>query len=221
MSGEKFKLQAKTRKIFGRKVKSLRRQNIIPANIFGKKIESQGIQINQFEFQKIYGKAGETSLIHLEVDGSEAKPVLVSMVQVHPASGDLIHVDFHQVDLKEKVNASVPIHLVGEAPAVKEKGAVLLQVLSEVEVEALPTDIPSQFEIDISSLVEIGDQLTLKDIALDSSKVVINLPLEETIVLTQEPKEEVVEETATESGESSDVSNEAPASEDSTKTDAA
>lgn len=195
MSGEKFKLEAKSRTIVGRKVKSLRSQGILPGNIFGKKISSESIQLNQKDFLKVFNQAGETGLIQLTVDNSQPKPVLVSMVQVHPVTDQPIHVDFHQVDLKVKVSATVPIHVIGESPAVKELGAVMLQAISEVSVEALPTDIPNHFDLDVSLLTDIGSQLTVKDLKVDSSKVSIDMSADEPIIIIQEAKAEEVEET--------------------------
>lgn len=197
MSGEKFKLDANTRKVTGRKVKMLRKQGIIPANIFGKNISSESIQLSQKEFQKVFNQAGETGLINLSVDGREAKPVLVSMVQVHPVTDQPLHIDFHQVDLKVKVSATVPIHIIGESPAVKELGAVMLQAISEVSVEALPTDIPNHFDVDVSTLTTIGSQVTIADLKIDASKVTIDISPDEPVVLIQEAKAEVVEETPT------------------------
>ena len=138
MSANKIKLSSQTRKLFGRKVKNLRKQGIVPANIFGKSIKSKNIQVNQKDFIKAYKEAGETSLIDLSVDEKTSKPVLISSIQTHPVTNQTLHVDFHQVDLKEKVTATVPLEVIGESPAVKESGAVLFQAVSELSVENSP-----------------------------------------------------------------------------------
>jgi large subunit ribosomal protein L25 len=183
-------LSAEERKLKGRKIKSLRRQGLLPANIFGNKVKSTAIQIGQTEFQKLFLQAGETNLVTLKLKGSDDRPVLISNVQVDPITDLPIHVDFHQVDLKEKVTATVSVELVGEAPAVKEKGGVLFTIHNEIEVEALPTDLPDKLEIDISSLNEIGDSILAKDIKVDRSKISLAIEEEETIVAIQEQKEE-------------------------------
>ncbi|MFC1653686.1 50S ribosomal protein L25 [Patescibacteria group bacterium] len=204
MTTTKISLSVNPRKITGRKVKTLRKEGILPANIYGNKVKSQHIQVLQKNFLDSFKEAGETNIIELKVEGEkEKRPVLVSNVQVHPVSGDPIHVDFHQVDLKQKVTATVPVELVGESPAVKELGAVLFTPVSEVEVEALPTDIPDKLEIDISKLINIGETLTVKDLSVDSSKITISLGEEEPLAITQEKKakEEVEEPQETEETE--------------------
>jgi len=120
--------QVQARKITGRKIKSLRREGILPANIFGKKIKSQSIQADYGEFEKLFAKAGETSIIELDLNG-KISPVLVSNVHKDPVKGLFVHVDFHQVDLKEKVKAAVPVEITGEAPAEKDGKGVLVQLL--------------------------------------------------------------------------------------------
>jgi len=188
-------LNAKTRTLFGRKVKKLRREHLLPANIFGKKTDSTAIQLEITSFQKVFNQSGETSLIDLVVDGQKPRPVLITNIQTDPVLDTTIHVDFHQVDLTEKVTANIPVEVIGESPAVKDKGAVLVTVLNEIEVEALPGDLPEKFEIDISTLKEFGDNITVAAIKA-GTKIEIKLAPEETVVLVQEPREEVVEEVA-------------------------
>ena len=219
MVTQTIKLTVEPRELTGKKVKKLRRENIIPANIFGKGIKSQNIQVAEKEFLSAYKQAGETSIIELNVEGSKSSsPVLVSNLHTHPVSGRVLHIDFHQVDLKEKVTATVPVELIGESPAVKELGGVLFSPVSELEVSALPMDIPSKVELDISSLVEIGNTLTLKDLKIDTSKLEFEIGSEEPIVIIQEQKvaeePEVVEETEEESTDSEDSQEEKPDSEE-------
>ena len=120
-------LKVSPRIITGRKVKSLRRESILPANIFGNKVKSTSIKIALAEFSKLYQQVGETAVINLNVDGEKTpRPVLISHVHNHPVTGVPLHVDFHQVDLKVKVTATVPVEIIGESPAIKEKGGVLV-----------------------------------------------------------------------------------------------
>lgn len=184
------KLSANSRSVSGRKVKTLRKQGLIPANVFGKKIESKSIQVDEKTLLAVYEEVGETGLIDLEIDSQKAVPVLISDYQVDPISGNIIHVDFHQVDLTVKVNASVPIEIVGEAPAVKEKGGILNITLNEIEVEALPADLPENIIVDTSVLLEIGDAITVGDLKIDSTKITIDIDPTTTIVAVQEQKEE-------------------------------
>jgi large subunit ribosomal protein L25 len=108
----KLNLKAEKRKVVGRKVKNLRAEGILPANIYGKKVKSESIQVALKDFEKVFKEAGETGLVMLQV-GETEKPVLIHNLQLNPVSEDLYHVDFLQVDLKEKVEASVAVELTG------------------------------------------------------------------------------------------------------------
>src|SRR3989344_4199278 len=125
---DKHILKAQTRKVLGRKVKKLRAEGLLPANIFGKKVKSQSVSVGLKDFAKVFQKAGKTALVEIDLD-DKMLPVLISNVSYHPVSRLPLHADFHQVDLKEKVTAHVPLEIVGEAPAVKDKIGVLLKSL--------------------------------------------------------------------------------------------
>ncbi len=166
---EKIKLAVEKRKITGRKVKVLRRDGFLPANIYGKKVKSLAVQLKTKEFLPAFKGAGETGLVEVKVAGEEkARPVLIHNVHFHPVSGDPLHADFYQVDLKEKVTTKVPVELIGEAPAVKEKIGILIQPLNEVEVEALPTDLPEKIEVNISDLKAINDIVSVDKVKVPS-----------------------------------------------------
>jgi large subunit ribosomal protein L25 len=164
---EKIKLTVEKRKIIGRKTKTLRREGILPANIYGKKEKSLSVQLEAKSFLPVFKEVGETGLIELKVaDEKEARPVLIHNVQFHPVDETPLHVDFYQVDLKEKVTTKVPVELIGESPAVKDKIGILIQPLSEVEVEALPADLPEKIEVNISGLKAINDAVAVSDVKL-------------------------------------------------------
>ncbi|MGI6776403.1 MAG: 50S ribosomal protein L25 [Patescibacteria group bacterium] len=208
------KLTAQKRELTGHKVKKLRREGILPANLFGKKIKSQSLQVNLKEFLKVFEKTGETGLIDLVIDDKETRSVLVGNVQIEPVSDQLLHVDFHQVNLEEKVTVAVPIHLVGEAPAVVQDEGVLVQPLAEVEVEALPTDLPDHLEADISSLDKIDAAVRVADLKVPKGVVVKTVQEEVVAIINPKAKEEEVapaaEEAAVAEGEKG--AEEAPAS---------
>lgn len=170
---EQIPLKAQKRTVLGRKVKSLRREGLIPAHVFGHKIKTEHIQVVQNEFLKVFEKTGETVVIDLAVDGKK-KPVLVKNVQVHPVSDQPLHIDFYQVNLSEKVRVDVPLEVVGEAPAAQKKIGLLLTPVSELEIEALPTDIPEKIEVDVSALDEVGKEVKVKDLNVDKSKIEIH-----------------------------------------------
>jgi large subunit ribosomal protein L25 len=157
---KKHLLTVTVRNLTGKKVKKLRKEGMLPANIYGKGIKSVAVQLPLKTFEITYHEAGETGIIDLNLDG-EKRPVLIHNVQRDFISYTPIHVDFFQVNLKEKVKTMVPIVLVGEAKAVSDKVGLLLHTLNQVEVEALPTDLPEHIEGDVSNLAVINDQLTV------------------------------------------------------------
>ena len=165
-------LKAEKRIIAGKQVKKLRRKGILPANIFGKNFASTQVQLPLKEFVEVFSKVHETGLIDLEV-GSETHPVLIKNVQVHPLEYTPIHADFYRVNLKEKVKTAIPIVSIGEPKAVTDKIGVLLQTLNEIEVEALPTDLPEHFEVNVEGLAQVDDNITLEDLKIPTGVTVL------------------------------------------------
>lgn len=181
-------LKAKKRDLFGRKVKKLREQGILPANIYGRNVDSLAVSVDRLDFQKVFRKAGETSLVELDVEGKK-KPTLIHEIQRDPVSGVPIHADFLQVDLKEKVTSQIPIELEGESPAEKQGLGTVVQYIDEVEVEALPTDLPERFPLDTSALEEVDEQIQIKDLE-PGKKVEIKNDPDQIVVKVEEPREE-------------------------------
>ena len=186
---DKHTIKAEKRKILGQKVKTLRKEGILPANIYGKKVKSLAIQLPISEFEKIYKEAGETGIVEISVDSSK-KPVLISNIQRHPVTDIPLHVDFLQIDLKEKVTADVPVDLVGESPAEKRGLGTVVQYVNEIEVEALPADLPEKFEIDLSKLTEVDQAVFVKTLAVDAKKVAIKADVEQILVKVEPPRKE-------------------------------
>jgi len=184
-------LKAEDRKIEGRKVKAIRKQNVIPANIFGNKIKSKSIQVSLKDFENLYKEVGETGVINLDF-GSEKRPVLVHDVQLNPKTDEVLHIDFHQVDLKEKIEAEVPVELTGESPAEKQSLGTVVQYVNEIKVEALPGDLPEKFVVDVSELSEVDQAVFVKDLKMDRSKVEVKNDAEEIIVKVEPPQKEEV-----------------------------
>ncbi len=197
---KKYSLNANTRDLLGRKVKTLRNEGLAPANIFGKNIKSTSIQINTKEFQSVYKEAGETSIVELNL-GKDIRHTLISNVQLHPVTDQILHVDFREVNLKEKITAQVPVELEGESQAEKSGVGTVVTQLSEIEVEALPTDIPENFVVNIESLSEVDQAIYVKDIKAPTGVTITEDP--ESIVVKVEPqqKEEVVVEPVATEGE--------------------
>ena len=178
---EQTPLTAQLRTVLGRKVKTLRKQGILPAHVFGHKIETIHIQVQKKEFEKVFAKTGETGIISLEID-KEKRPVLVKNIQVHPVTDEPIHIDFYQVNLSEKVTVNVSLEIMGEAPAEQKKVGLLLTPVSELEVEALPADIPENIQVDVSKLENIGDEIRVKDLPIDKTKVEVKTDEELVVV---------------------------------------
>jgi len=184
-------LTVQKRKVLGRKVKSLRNQGLLPANIYGKKIKSLAVQVSDKDFTKVFKETGETNLINVLVEKEAKKrPVLATNLQKDPITDVPIHVDFHQVDLSQKVTVAIPIEITGISPAVKEKGGVLITILDEIKVEALPKDLPDKFVVDVSNLKEFGSNVTVLDLKLDKKKITLLTEEKEAIIVVQEPKKE-------------------------------
>lgn len=178
---EQVPLIAQKRTVLGRKVKTLRRDGIIPAHIFGHKVKTVHVQVKGNDFAKVFEKVGETGIVDLAVD-REKRPVLVRNVQYHAVTSDVLHIDFYQVNLQEKVRVNVPLEIIGEAPAVEKKIGLLLTPVSELEIEALPMDLPESIEVDISKLAGIGDEVKVKDLKVDKSKIEVHTDEELVVV---------------------------------------
>jgi large subunit ribosomal protein L25 len=214
----KHQFKAQPRSVSGRKVKKLREQGVLPANVFGKGVTSKTIQLDSKNFSTLRKQVGDSTLLYLSVEGEkEERPVLVREVVAHPVTGKLLHVSFNQVNLKEKVLAPVAIELTGESLAEKDKLGILVTQLTEVEIEALPTDMPENITLDISNLSNVGDSIKVGDLKLSDKLTVTTDP--ETIIVKVEPlaEEEKVETEApaetTEAAETATAPTEAPAEE--------
>jgi large subunit ribosomal protein L25 len=186
-----MELQAQVRTDLGRAVKKLRKESLIPAEFYGRGFKNQTLAVRKQDFDKVLQSAGESTVITLLVDGAK-HPSIIHDVQYHSISGDVIHADFYGVHMDEKIRAHVEIEFIGEAPAVKTYGGVLNKAMAEIEVEALPADLPSVITVDVSGLMEIDQSIYIKDVDIpENVKVLVDA---ETAVATVMPpvEEEVV-----------------------------
>ncbi len=172
-----FTMDAKTREAG----KGTFEEGVIPAVFYGSKKPSTPISINLKEFKKIWKEAGESSAIKLNVDTDKIN-ALIHDVQVNPVTGNPIHVDFLVIDMNKPIQVALAIEFVGESQAIKSGSGVLVKVLHEIEIEALPKDLPHGLEVDISSLENVGDQILVGDLKLPSGVTAIT-GAEEAIVL--------------------------------------
>lgn len=216
----KITLSIEPRTITGKKVGQLRKQGIIPSNIFGGKIKSAAVQVKKTAFAPVWQQAGETQIVYLELgDEKETRPTLISNVQRNPVSDEVIHVDFRQVDLKEKITANIPVEVIGESPAVKDFQAAIITSLAEIEVEALPTDLPENIQVDISVLKNIGDVVKVVDLPIDRTKIEVKDDPESVVVsaAAQQAEEVIAPPPAPEVEAVEGAPGEAPAPEAETK----
>ncbi len=185
-----FKLTAKKRES-GKGLENLKAEGMIPAVFYGFKRETTPIAVSLKDFRKIWREAGESSAIVLE---TEAGPVdvLIHDMQTDPISDTPIHVDFLAIDMTKKITVAVPVEFEGEAPIVKGGTVTLVKVLHEVEVEALPKDLPHSLSVDVSAMDALDSQVLVKDIELPSGVTLIT-GADEVVASISEQKEEVEE----------------------------
>lgn len=180
---DRLSLNAEEREVLGKKVKRLRKIGKLPGHVFGKGIDGENVLVVAKEFLKTFKEAGGSGLIDLKIGKEKVRPVLVREVQYNPVGGEIIHVDFYQVNLTEKVKVPVPLVQIGEQPEMVKLGeAIILQTLAEVEVEALPTDLVEKIEVDISSLKALDDAITVGQLNYDKSKLTISVAQDEIVV---------------------------------------
>ncbi|MEK7616077.1 MAG: 50S ribosomal protein L25 [Patescibacteria group bacterium] len=182
---QKVEVQAHPRSTVGRASKTLRSQGILPAVLYGNNFKPLNIQIPMKEFGKVYAQAGESTLVYLKLN-DQSYPTIIHDVTTDPVHDTFIHADFYKVRLDEKIKAKVPVVIVGESPAVKSLGGILVTNINEIEVEGFPQDLPHQFDVDISSLVLFRDHFQIKDLKVPAN-VEIKANAEEIIALIQEP----------------------------------
>ena len=158
-----FQLSANTRTVLGNSVRKLRKQGLLPAVLYGQNFNSLPIQIDKKIFLKLYKQVGKTNVIDLSV-GSQTLPVIVQDLDIDPVFGDVRHIDFLVVNLKQKVKVTVPIQYIGTPIGVKQLGAVLTVNLDELEIEVLPEKIPDFITVDVTNLTNIHDSISVADL---------------------------------------------------------
>ncbi len=208
---EQRELAVAPRTVMGKATKRLRKEGIIPANIYGHKEEPQAIQIEELAFDRLRREHGSRNIVALRLpDSSTPQTALIRKVQRDPRTGKILHIDFGRVSLTERVTGSVPLHFVGEAPGVKMESGVLLHLLEALQVECAASDIVEFIEVDISSLAHIDDALYARDVKLPANYTLITDP-DEGIAKVAATRAERAEEVAEEAAQA--AAPETPASE--------
>lgn len=188
---EQIELSAATRDILGKKVRFLRRQGLTPANLYGHNIKSTALQVDTIQLKHTLAKAGKSSLVALKVDSAKRpKMVIIRDIQREPLTGGLLHVDLYQVKMEERIKIEVSLLFVGEAPAIRDRGGILVQNMNSIEVECLPANMPHNIEVDLSVLQEIDQAVHVKDLSVDEGVTILTDP-EQSIVQIARSKVEV------------------------------
>ncbi len=169
-------------------VAKLRKLGQMPAVLYGHNVPTVSLKLKKTEFEKALKVAGESSIIDLSVEGDKTHPVLIHDVQLHYLTSEPIHADFYQVSMTEKLKADVALEFIGESPAVKAMGGILVKALNQVEVQCLPADLPHNIPVDISALVDFSSAIYVKDLKI-SAKVQIMNSGEEVVIKVQPPRD--------------------------------
>ena len=188
---EKVVIKAEPRQVTGKKVGALRRQGLLPGVIYGHNFEPKPIVMDLHTTSRLLHGLSASSLVTISIDGEETA-ALVREKQRNYILGTLLHVDFQAVSLTEKIRAKVGIELNGIAPAVKDYNGVVVTGLDELEVEALPQNLPERFIVDISNLKAIGDSIYVRDVPAPENVTILDHPEEMLVVITTTKEEEEI-----------------------------
>ena len=191
---EKFVLDAEKREVIGKKVKALRREGKLPAIIYGHEIEPMPITLKTKQVQQVLKLVGANTLISIKV-GKDEFLTLVRDIQREVIMRDLLHLDFQAVSLDETITTTLPVVMVGDAPVVADDEAMLIVSMDELQIEAKAKDLPDTISVDVSGLVEIGDNILVKDLVISGDVTILDDPDSVVIVATaQTLMEEIVDE---------------------------
>lgn len=209
-----MELKADKRETTGKATRRLRHAGLLPAVVYGHNASPTSVQLDAHEFERVFSRSGRTQLIDLVVDQGRAHKVLVKEVQRSPRKNTFVHVDFHQVSLREKLQVDVPVVVTGQAEPVATGDADVLVVMHSLKVECLPTVIPEAVEVDISSLTEVEAGVRVSELQLPEGVTAVADPDELVVKLAARrvsAVEEVEEEAAAEGEGEAAEAEEAPA----------
>lgn len=180
-------ITAEKRDILGKKVKTLRSKGFLPAVVYGKGKEAEPVAVREVDFLKLWKSAGESTVVELKL-GQKTENVLIQDVAIDPLKDNPIHADFYIIEMDKPIKVEVPLEFVGESEVVKS-GGILVKVLHELKIEALPKDLPHNITVDISTLKTLEDSIKIKNLAIPAGVKVLDGP-DETVVLVEAPRAE-------------------------------
>lgn len=171
---EEFSLKAALReKMSGKALAKSRKEGRIPAVLYGHGVEPKMLWIDSIAFSKLYAKAGESSILSLALEGGKPVNALIHDVELDALTHRFAHADFFQVRMDEKLETSVPLEFVGEAPAVRENGGILVHPVEELHISCLPKDLPHSIAVDISVLATFDNHIQVKDLQIPTGVEVL------------------------------------------------
>ncbi|KKQ56860.1 MAG: 50S ribosomal protein L25 [Parcubacteria group bacterium GW2011_GWA2_38_13] len=185
-------LKVQKREATKKKLNALREKEIVPAVIYGHKIKNTNVQVFMNDFIKVHRVAGESTLFDLVVNDEKPVKVIIKDVQRDPIKGDVVHIDFHQVSMTEKLQAQIPLRFIGIAPAIKTFGGVFVTQKEAISVKCLPQDLVTDIEVDVTSIVNLEDSIKIKNIKVPEKIEVLD-DSEDIVAAVIVTKEEVVE----------------------------
>lgn len=206
---EKTTLTATPRDIFGKKLSASRAEGSLPAIVYGQDKENEPVFLNTHEFGRTYSKAGHNTIIDLKIGQDASANILIQDVKVDPMTGELTHADLYRVNMSQAIRTTVPLHFVGDAPAVYQQEGTLLTNIEEVEVETLPGKLPASIDVDISVLDDFEKSIHISDLVVPEGVEVL-VEDEELVCKVDPPRseaemealnEDIVEEIPAEEGE--------------------
>jgi large subunit ribosomal protein L25 len=189
-----LKLSANLRQDLGKKSARIREAGKIPAVIYGHKFKNVNLELGYVEFEKILAAAGESTVVDVAIDGQPAVKAIISDVQYEPTKGRIWHVDLHQINMKEKINAHVELKFISESRAVKEENGVVVHNISELEIRCLPADLLHEVIVDISRLGTLDDVITIKDLNIPANIEVLHHHADDVVASVAKHREEKIEE---------------------------
>lgn len=187
-----MELKVKTRTILGKKTKNIRKEGLIPAELFGHDFKNRHLAVPAKDFAKVYREAGKSTIINLDIEGKEKVPVLIYDLQINPITQKPLAIDFYRVRANEVIEMKVPLRFTGAAPAEKA-GFLIVKVLDEIEIKALPHNIPHFIEVDLSTLQDKEDKITVADLKPPADVKILTSP-ETVITIVSEKEEKEIEE---------------------------
>ncbi len=168
-------LSVKTRDVLGKRVRALRREGLVPAELYGHGTKNLHLSVSAKEFTKVFKEAGESTVVNLVVEGGKAEkvPAIIHDVAHNYFDSTIDHIDFYQVRMDEKITASIPLEFTGVSAAVKEKAAIINKSMAEIEVEALPQNLPHHIVVDLSLLDDLDKSIYVRDLAIPKNVEVL------------------------------------------------